>query len=145
MRFIHETFFVYKLETFTNFKEVKHIMIMIIAIISIFFYLMRYLINSWKLFSENPHAPLKKSTPTFLLTPPPLKIQSLFLPLCKKEPKIRQFTFFISVFFRNRAKCMFPVWEFFLSYGLIFSPPVRSQDFYCKKSQEIELLNGVFL
>ena len=51
--FFHETFLVYKLETFTNCKEVKHIMIMIIAIIYIF-YLMRYLINSWKLLSENP-------------------------------------------------------------------------------------------
>ena len=30
---IHETILVYKLETFTNCKEVKHIMIMIIAII----------------------------------------------------------------------------------------------------------------
>ena len=29
--FIHETFFVYKLETLTNCKEAKHIMIMIIA------------------------------------------------------------------------------------------------------------------
>ena len=43
--FIHETFLVYKLETFRNCKEVKHIMIMIIAVIYIF-YLMRYLINS---------------------------------------------------------------------------------------------------
>ena len=40
--FIHETFLVYNLETFTNFKEVKH-MIMIIAIIHIS-YLMRYFI-----------------------------------------------------------------------------------------------------
>ena len=39
--FIHEKVLVYKLETFTNFKEVKHIMIMIIAIIYIF-YVMRY-------------------------------------------------------------------------------------------------------
>ena len=41
--FIHEMFLVYKLETFTNCKEVKHVMVMIIAII---FYLMSYLINS---------------------------------------------------------------------------------------------------
>ena len=34
--FIHEMFLVYKLETFTNCKEVKHIMIMIIVIICIF-------------------------------------------------------------------------------------------------------------
>ena len=44
--FIHETFLVYKLETFTNCKEVKHIMIMIIAIIHFFFFIMRYWINS---------------------------------------------------------------------------------------------------
>ena len=37
--FSHETFLVYKLETFTNCKEVKHIMIMIIVIIYIFFIL----------------------------------------------------------------------------------------------------------
>ena len=67
--FIHKTFLVYKLEIFTNCKEVKHIMIMIIAIIYIFFYLMRYLIKSWKLLSENPRPsspwkkiPLKKVT-----------------------------------------------------------------------------------
>ena len=34
--FIHETFLGYKLETFTNCNEVKHIMIMIITIIYIF-------------------------------------------------------------------------------------------------------------
>ena len=32
--------------------------------------------NSWKLLSENPEAPLKKFTPLFLLTTPP-KIQKL--------------------------------------------------------------------
>ena len=39
MLFIHETFLVYKLETFKNCKEVKQIMIMIIVIIYIFFIL----------------------------------------------------------------------------------------------------------
>ena len=34
--FIYETFLVYKLDTFTSCKEVKHIMIMIIAVINIF-------------------------------------------------------------------------------------------------------------
>ena len=34
--FSHEMFLVYKLETFTNCKEVKHIMVMITAIIHIF-------------------------------------------------------------------------------------------------------------
>ena len=37
MLFIHQKFLVYKLETSRNCKEVKHIMIMIIAIISFFF------------------------------------------------------------------------------------------------------------
>ena len=71
--FIHETFLVYKLETFTNCKEVNHVMIM------------RSLINSWKLLLENPQflPPfLKKSLPIFThfptknsksaSTPPPL-------------------------------------------------------------------------
>ena len=52
-------FLVCKLETFKNCKEVNHIMIMIIAIIYIF-YLMWYLINSWKLLSEIPQAPNEK-------------------------------------------------------------------------------------
>ena len=43
--FILETVLVNKLKTFTNCKEVKHILIMFIAIIYIF-YVMRYLINS---------------------------------------------------------------------------------------------------
>ena len=36
MLYINETFLVYKLETFKNCKEVKHIMVMITAIIYIF-------------------------------------------------------------------------------------------------------------
>ena len=36
MLYIHEKFVVYKLETFKDCKEVKHIMIIIIAIIYIF-------------------------------------------------------------------------------------------------------------
>ena len=69
--FIHEMFLVYKLETFTNCNEVKPIMVMIIAIIYIF-YLMRYLINSWKLLSENPQPPPPpqiKSIPPFTHSP----------------------------------------------------------------------------
>ena len=54
--FIHERCLVYKLETFKNCKEVKHIIIMTIAIIYIF-YFMWYLINSWKVLSENPQVP----------------------------------------------------------------------------------------
>ena len=80
--FIHEMFLVYKLETFTNCKEVKHVMVMIIAII---FYLMSYLINSWKLLSENPQPrpppptpPQKKNIhPHPLLLFRPLKIQKV--------------------------------------------------------------------
>ena len=81
--FIHEMFLVFKLETFTNCKEVKHIMVMIVAIIYIFFYLMRYLINSCKLLSENLHSPpyQKKSTPAPFLLTPPLKIQKVQVPL----------------------------------------------------------------
>ena len=48
---IQEKVLVYKLVTFKDCKEVKH-MIMIISIIYIFFYLMWYLINSRKLLSE---------------------------------------------------------------------------------------------
>ena len=45
----------------------------------IFFYLMGYLINSWKLLSENPQSfPLKKSVPPF--THSPLKIQKVQVP-----------------------------------------------------------------
>ena len=57
---------VYKLETFKKCKEVKHIVITIIAITYIF-YLMWYFISSWKLLSENP-----QDTPT-----PPKSIHSL--------------------------------------------------------------------
>ena len=39
MLYINETFLVYKLETFKNCKEVKHIMIVVIAIAYNFFYL----------------------------------------------------------------------------------------------------------
>ena len=42
-------------------------------------HLMRYLINSWKLLSENPQHPPSKSTTFFLLTPP-LKIKKVQVP-----------------------------------------------------------------
>ena len=86
--FIHETFLVYKLETFTNCKEVNHVMIM------------RSLINSWKLLSENPQLLptfLKKSLPIFThfptknsksaSTPSPTFCQhwKFFGPLLQKE------------------------------------------------------------
>ena len=49
---------------------------------------MWYLINSWKLLSENPQAPLKKSTPPFLLTPPE-KYKK-----CKSHPFCQHWKFF---------------------------------------------------
>ena len=42
MLYIHEKFLVYNLETFKNCKEVKNIMITIIAIIYIIFYVIFY-------------------------------------------------------------------------------------------------------
>ena len=97
--FIHEMFLVFKLETFTNCKEVKHIMVMIVAIIYIFFYLMRYLINSCKLLSENLHSPpyQKKIHPCPFFTHSPTKnsksaspplfaiIEHFSDPFCRKE------------------------------------------------------------
>ena len=44
-----ETFLVYKLETFKNFKEVKHIMIMIIAIVYIFVSYLQTSIPFWNI------------------------------------------------------------------------------------------------
>ena len=63
--FIHETLLVYKLETFTNWKEVKHIM----TIIYIFLY--------YEIFDQQLKITLRKSSafpqekiePPFLLTP----------------------------------------------------------------------------
>ena len=73
--FIHETFLVYKLETFKNCKEVKQIMIMTIATIYIFYLI--YLINSWKLLSEKPlPLPWKKNS-----LPPPEDSKSASSPL----------------------------------------------------------------
>ena len=80
MLFIHEMFLVYKLETFKNCKEAKHIMIMTTAIIYFFFYHMWYLmwylifilqlkITFWKP-PAPPPPPLEKIRS-------PLKIQKL--------------------------------------------------------------------
>ena len=71
MLFIHETFLVYKLETFKNCKEVKHIMIMVIAIIYIFFILCDIWSTVENYSQKILRLPLKKSTPSFLLTPFP--------------------------------------------------------------------------
>ena len=81
---------VYKLETFTNYKEVK-ITIMIIAIIYIF-YIMKYLIISWKLLSENPQLPPEKIYPT----PPPLP-RPFFTHCPTKNPKSAS-PYFLSTF-----------------------------------------------
>ena len=84
--FIHEMFLVYKLETFTNCNEVKPIMVMIIAIIYIF-YLMRYLINSWKLLSENPQPPTPQKKhpppPPFTLSPTKNSKSASHPPFCQ--------------------------------------------------------------
>ena len=60
--FIHERFLVYKLKAFTNCKEVKHVMIMIIAIIYIFLF--------YEMFDQQLKITFKKSSAT--LPPPPL-------------------------------------------------------------------------
>ena len=81
--FIHETLLVYKLETFTNWKEVKHIM----TVICIFLY---YEIFDQQLKitlrKSSAHPPQEKIEPPFLLTPP-LKFKhcksSRFLPTLK--------------------------------------------------------------
>ena len=63
MLFIHETLLVYKLEAYKNCKEVKHIMIMIIAMIYIF---LSYLIfdQQWKItFRKSSGPPWKSPLP----------------------------------------------------------------------------------
>ena len=59
--FIHEMFLVEKLEIFTNCKEVKHIMVMIIAII--------YIFVSFEIFDQQFKITFRKSS--VLPTPPP--------------------------------------------------------------------------
>ena len=78
--FIHETFLVYKLETFTNCKEVKHIMIMIIAII---YFFLSYVIIDLS-FRKSPHPP-EKIYSAFILSPllKTQKVHVLFLPTMK--------------------------------------------------------------
>ena len=79
MLYIHETFLVYKLETFEICKEVKHIMIMIIAIIYIFL--------SYVIFDQQLKITLRKSSgppekihfPLFTHSPL-LKIQKVQVP-----------------------------------------------------------------
>ena len=77
-KFATDERFLFKLETFKNCKEVKHIMIMIIAVIYIF---LCYVIfdEQLKINSKDPQTPLKKFTPSCLLTHP-LKLQKLQVP-----------------------------------------------------------------
>ena len=78
--FINEMFLVYKLETFTNCKEVKRIMVMIIAIILIF---LSYEIFDQQLkinFTKFSALSSKKITPPPFLFIPPLKIQKVKVP-----------------------------------------------------------------
>ena len=90
MLFTYEEFLVYKLETFQNCKELKHTMIMIIALIYILFYLMWYLINSWKqlkIISRKSSVPPPEKIHSPFFTHSLLKIQKLqvthFLPTLK--------------------------------------------------------------
>ena len=62
--FIHEKFLVHKLETSRNCKELKHIMILIIAIIYIF-HLMWYLITFENYFRKILRHPWKNLRPPF--------------------------------------------------------------------------------
>ena len=64
--FIHETFLGYKLETFTNCNEVKHIMIMIVTIIYIFL--------SSEIFGQQLKITFRKSS----VPSPPEKIPPIF-------------------------------------------------------------------
>ena len=73
---IHEMFLVYNLETFTNCEEVKHIMVMIIAIIYIFFNLMTLFDQQLKIIfrkSSAPYPSTKKKNPLPRFTPSPTK------------------------------------------------------------------------
>ena len=85
-----KSFLVCKLETFKNCEKVKHIMIMIIAIIYIF-YLMWYLIKSWKLLSENPQVPTEKIHSLLFTHSPPWKFKN-----CKCPPFYQHWKFFRS-------------------------------------------------
>ena len=82
--FIHERFLVCKLKAFTNCKEVKHVMIMIIAIIYIFlFYEMfdqQLKITFKKSSATLPYPSLKNASPPPFLLTPLLKIQNVQVP-----------------------------------------------------------------
>ena len=78
-KFTTDECFLFKLEIFKICKEVKHIMIMIKAVIYIFLNIMWYLMNSWKLLSKNPQTP--KKILSHLFTQFPLKDSKNVSPL----------------------------------------------------------------
>ena len=111
MLFIHETFVVYKLETFKKCKEVKHIVITIIAITYIF-NLMWYFISSWNLLSENLQDPLSlpltKSTHPFLKSHHFTNIENFSGPPAKKREDTRVH---ISVLCKIRIDLLRRLWR----------------------------------
>ena len=79
MLFINEKFLLYKLEALKNCKEVKHIMIMIIATIYIFFILYDIWSTVENYFQKIHRPPWKNPISLFYLLSP-LKIQKLQVP-----------------------------------------------------------------
>ena len=71
MLLIHEKFLVYKLETLKNCKEVKYIMIMIIAVTCIFFILCDIWSTVVDYFQKISPTPEKIHSPFFTHSPPP--------------------------------------------------------------------------
>ena len=94
--FIHEMLLVYKLETVKNCKEVKHVMIMIIAIICIFLILRDTWWTVENYFQKIPRPPWKNPLPPPPPLAPPLNskiaspplfanIENFTGPSCRKE------------------------------------------------------------
>ena len=83
MLFIHKTFLVYKLETFKNCKEVKHMVIMIIAVIYIFLSSVIFDQQLKITFRKSlAPSPWKNHSPLFTHSlPPPKKIKKCKSPL----------------------------------------------------------------
>ena len=66
----------------------------------------------------------------------------------QKRPQNRANYIFLQAFFLEIVQniCFLCIGKLFLSYGLVFSSPVRLQDFYRQMSQEkVELCSGGFL
>ena len=77
--FFHKMFLFYKLETFTNCKEVKHIMVMIISII--------YILLSYEIFGPPSLFFHNSATKNSKSASPPLSvnIESFSGPFCRKQ------------------------------------------------------------